>query len=150
MTQDWFDEPRYHMLGSAKRVFLLDKETIELSPVFEDFRPWLQAIQRSFSRGFKAKPGGSSDEVEPEWMDDMSSGDEAGPAVVPFDDATLGGRIKYSTILKPVRHLKGALHGLIIRDPHSPPLLVPAPSSSLGRLKSIVRLFFTGTTTAPP
>jgi len=47
-----------------------------------------------------------------------------------FDDETLGGYIKYATILAPVGHLTEQLKGLIIRDPQNP--LVPASSTKAG------------------
>ena len=123
--REWFDQQNYRMLGSLKGIFLSDEHPIELSPDFKDFHPWLKSIQRRFSAGFKAKPGLDKGET-PEW--DNLSGN--GTDIVQFDDETLGGRVKYETILKPIPHLEGALKGLAIRDPqHSP---APAASTSTG------------------
>jgi hypothetical protein len=52
--QDWFNEPRYHVLGSLKGSFLSELQPITLSPVFEDFLPWLEDLQQCFSSGFNS------------------------------------------------------------------------------------------------
>ena len=49
--QDWFNERPYHTLGTLKSIFFLYKQPIELSPDFEDFRPWLKGLQYCFSEG---------------------------------------------------------------------------------------------------
>ena len=119
--QEWFDQQDYRALGQAKYHFLLKRPAIELSPDFKDFRPWLKSIQHYFSTGFKARPSRVDDEDLP-WI--------TGPAVVQYDDETLGGNIKYDKILEAIPHLGGALKGLAIRDPqHSP---APAASTSTG------------------
>jgi len=50
--ENWFDERCYHTLGAIKYGFFYDECSIELSPDFEDFRPWLD-LRDSFSMGFK-------------------------------------------------------------------------------------------------
>jgi len=104
----WFDELSYNVLGSLKATFLLRMEPIELSPVFEDFLPWLEDLQQCFSTGFKLQPS-CSNPVQLNWR----------PARQPanFDEETLGGHITYATILTAVPHLTGELKGLVIRDP---------------------------------
>ena len=125
--EDWFNESRHFTLGSLKGTFLVDMQAIELSPVFEDFRPWLKGLQHCFSTGFKKRPSPSDDEL-PEWAVALT---KAGvqPATVQFDDETLGGYIKYATVIAPVQHLRGQLKGLVIRDPKYPLALKPSTSA---------------------
>ena len=128
--QNWFDELRYDVLGLRKRAFLSDIEPIELSPVFKDFLPWLKGLQHCFSNGFKCKPtpiDDNKDEELPDWMVAMT-GSEVHP--VQFDDETLGGYVKYATVITPVPYLTGELKGLIIHDPECSS--VPVPSASAG------------------
>ena len=121
--QKWFDTQRYVTLGQSKESFFSRMPAIELSPAFEDFRPWLRAIRYDFSQGFKYQHFYSDNQAEvPPWR-----AGEATPAPVPFNDKTLGGRVGYSTIIEPIQHLKGELEGLIIRYKiTSPPLSTPA------------------------
>jgi len=115
----WFKAPDYATLGSLKGTFFADMEAIELPGAFNDFRGWLLKVQKAFSVGFRKKldhdQGGDSD-------------DEAPPAA--FDNETLGGRVKYSTIIGHARSLTGELKGLIIRyvpsDASIPPLSTSA------------------------
>ena len=67
---------------------------------FEDFRPWLKGLQYCFSTGFKKRPSPSDDEL-PGWTVALT---KAGiqPATLQFDNETLGGYIKYATIIAPV------------------------------------------------
>ena len=116
--QDWFHEQRYYTLGSLKGAFWGDMKPLVLSPVFEDFRPWLADLRYRFSTGFKLKPT-PVDPTLPEWL--------TVPTGVEFDDETLGGHINYATVMAPVQHLTGELKGLVIRDPEVRP---PAPASS--------------------
>ena len=106
--QDWFNEPRYRKLGSFKYSFLVGEEPIELSPDFEDFRPWLVGLQHRFAEGFKHKPT----RKVPEWavMTNVK------PDAAQYDDETLGGCITYDTVLAAIPHLEGKLKGLEIRD----------------------------------
>jgi len=55
--KDWFDERYYAKLGSLKGTFFTEMQTIELSPAFEDIRPWLEELQYCFSEGFELKHG---------------------------------------------------------------------------------------------
>jgi len=121
---DWFNEQRYSVLGSLKSSFFSNMQDIELSPDFEDFRPWLKGLQYRFSEGFKRRP--SPDGGVPDW----ATADSVKPAAAPYDDETLGGYVKYATILAPIPSLTGALKELAIRYPESIP--APAPSTSAG------------------
>ena len=80
--------------------------------------PGLKGLQYNFSKGFELKPCPSDEELLP-WMADATA-PGVPPATVQFDDETLGGFVKYATILVPVRYLTGQLKGLIIRDPKNP------------------------------
>ena len=126
--EDWFEARSYAALGKNKASFFSDREAIELSPVFEDFRPWLRDLQRDFSKGFRSK-NSHEDDSEPEWRSQQAGGSVSAVAStpVPFDDETLGGRVDYSTVIEPTRSLRGVLKGLVIRyDTASPPLPIPA------------------------
>ena len=114
--QEWFDEQRYNALGSFKWAFLsFEKKPIDLSPAFEEFRPWLRALHYVFSVGFRHKI--SQEEEQPPWMLGSAEGSVPGatPTPAPFDDETLGGFVHYPAIIEPTRYLKGELEGLVIR-----------------------------------
>ena len=118
--QDWFNQHNYEALGRFKKALFSDMEHIELSQAFEDFRGWLLKLQWRFSEGFELKTAFARQQQEQEW--------DGIPVVgaAPFNDETLGGCIDYSTVIKPVHHLKGKLEGLIIRyNPTSSPLPTP-------------------------
>ena len=113
--EKWFNEPHYEVLGLRKGALFLDMEPIALSPVFEDFLPWLRGLQHCFSTGLKQKPSNvGGGQVPPGWAVALTG---SGVQPAQFDDETLGGCIKYDTFIAPVRHLTGDLRGLIIRDP---------------------------------
>jgi len=114
---DWFDEPRYHLLGSLKSTFFSNMQAIELSPDFKDFRPWLEDIRDCFSDGFKLRPVPRK-EPPKEWR-------KAKLATAKFDDETLGGCVNFPAVLEAVSHLKGALEGLTVRYPKNPPASAP-------------------------
>ena len=120
--QDWFDEPRYNMLGSLKATFLSKTQSIEVSSDFGDFLPWLVDLQRCFNTGFKLKPSPNNTSVQLAWRTAVQPAE--------FDDETLGGCITYATILAAVPYLSGKLKGLVIRDPEYP--TAPASSTSSG------------------
>ena len=115
--QRWFNQTDYEELGIFKQAFFTNEDYIELSKEFEAFRPWIKALRRKFHSGFKSRPSNPKDEESdpPSVSEDE---DDASPSE--FDNETLGGKITYSTILSPVRRLKGKLPGLVIRDPLSP------------------------------
>jgi len=116
--QKWFSGQDYDTFGRLKGFFLLDRDAIELSPTFEDFRVWLEDIQYCFSEGFKRKGSPKKGPVA-RWM--TTGG--VGSTTAQFDDETLGGFVTYSTIIEPTRYLGGQLQGLDIRyDVTSPPL----------------------------
>jgi hypothetical protein len=112
----WFGEQSYHALGNNKFSFLArEEEVIELSPAFKGFRGWLEEIRSCFVDGIKARPT----EKPTQWKIKRARGPSRfGSTPVPYDDETLGGYVDYSTIIEPVRDLKGDLEGLVIRyDP---------------------------------
>jgi len=120
--QKWFKERDYDTLGSLKGTFFTDMQVIELSPVFEDFRGWLEDIQFCFSEGFKLKPPPVKQGLA-RWLPGGLTG---GPKSTTFDDETLGGLVNYSTLIEPTRFLSGELDGLTIRyDRGPPPLSTP-------------------------
>jgi serine/threonine protein kinase len=122
--QDWFNEPRYYVLGLLKEAFFLKNQPITLSPLFVDFLPWLRDLRSSFKEGFKAKLSYPNTQEElPEWRRRRAGGSagEVNPAPVPFDDETLGGHVGYSDIIEPTRYLEGELEGLVIRYNSPPP-----------------------------
>jgi hypothetical protein len=117
--QMWFNLERSYTLGCIKGSFFWDAEAIELSPPFDDFRVWLEDIQRCFGKGFISKASPSREEPS-EWVRRWCEGllDEVIPTPTPFDDETLGGYVNYSAIIEPTRRLEGELKGLVIRyDP---------------------------------
>ena len=122
--EDWYNEPSFSTLGSLKLTYLIVLPAIELSPIFEDFRPWLVALRFYLSRGFKSKLFYAGDQVLPGKRPKRAGGsvDRVEPPPAPFDDETLGGHVDYSVIVEPARELEGELKGLIIRyDPTSSP-----------------------------
>jgi len=121
--REWFNTRNYRMLGSLKGTFFSDMEDIELSPIFEDFRPWLKLLQRHFSIGFRLKPPPDDKGFSLSWVDIMPTADQ-------FDNETLGGYINYATVVGPVPYLAGELKGLVIRNPSGPS--APGPSTSAG------------------
>ena len=110
------DEPSCTTLAAIKHDFIWNSQSLDLSPTFEDFRGWLTRLRRSFSRGSVARSRILL-QTDPE-----ESCDKDAPAI--FDDETLGGHLNYSSLIDPVRDLKGKLEGLVIRydpQPPSPP-----------------------------
>ena len=53
--QEWFGERNYKTLGNRKAGFFSDYQPIELSTSFEDFGPWLRALQLQLGQGFLSK-----------------------------------------------------------------------------------------------
>jgi len=54
--ENWLNIRSYYTLGCVKNSFLWDGLAIELSPDFEDFRPWLKNLRARFSNGFRSRP----------------------------------------------------------------------------------------------
>jgi hypothetical protein len=107
--QAWFDD-RDYVIGILKEALISSLQAIELSPVFEDFRPWLWDPQFRFSEGFGRKGACMRQQ--------RRAGSSAG-GVVPFDGETLGGCIDYPSIIEPTRRLAGNLKGsLSTTAPH--------------------------------
>jgi len=125
--RQWFSTRDYYTLGCIKGIFFSYMETIELSPVFEDFRPWLYGLQYCFSEGFRRRPTPNKPAV-PGWLA-AETASEVGPPTSQFDDETLGGYIKYATFIRLAGSMTGELEGLVIRYPTSlsvPGLSIPA------------------------
>jgi serine/threonine protein kinase len=117
----WF-ECHGHTLGCVKGCFLRNMGDIELSPSFQDFGGWLLRLQYAFSCGFSAKQQHRLAQYFSRKRGQTE--DPCGDATLAvFDDESLGGNVRYSSIIEPVRHLTGGLEGLVIRyDPSQDPL----------------------------
>jgi len=118
--EKWFNQRDYDTLGTIKYGFLTDDSPIELSPDFEDFRPWLDDLRVSFSQGFELKP-----KKRPQKPLRQTK-----PATVQFNDETLGGFLGYAALVEAIPLLEGELKGLTIRYPKSSS--APGPSTSAG------------------
>ena len=106
----WFDQPSYEQLADSKRGFIADTGNLNLSPVFEDFRHWLQVLRVSFRRGVRSK------ETHADLVDEYEHEKKRRRKAMPqFDEETLGGHIYYSTLVDPARGLEGKLKGLVVR-----------------------------------
>ena len=114
--EDWFNETHYEVLGLRKNAFFLETQPIKLSQDFEDFRPWLEDLQQSFSSGFSLGLFSSNMRTNPILRATFNS------TVAEFDDGTLGGCVTYPTIMARVPDLTGELEGLVIRDPEYQPV----------------------------
>ena len=99
--QKWFNGQDYDTLGKLKGSFFTEMEPIELSPAFEDIRPWLADLQYRFSEGFEIKNNHERRKRREE--------------LPPFEDETLRGTIDYSSLITPTHRLTGELKGLTIR-----------------------------------
>ena len=126
--EEWFNEPRYNVLGSLKGSFLSESQPITLSPDFEDFLPWLEDLQQCFSSGFSLAAVSHNMRMNPILKAAVNSN------VAEFDDETLGGCVTYAAIMARVPDLAGELQGLVIRDPEYQPL--PAEEPPVGTATS--------------
>ena len=126
--EKWFNETHYEVLGLRKKEFLLNTQPITLYQDFEDFRPWLEDLQQSFSSGFSLGLFSSNMRTNPILRATFNS------TVAEFDDGTLGGCVTYATVIARVPHLTGELQGLVIRDPEHQP--VPAEEPPVGTAAS--------------
>ena len=93
------------MLGSSRTMFLLETQYIELSSVFEDFRPWLKNHHFCFSDGFDLERSFDKRKLRTE-------GTVVGSSTPEFDEETLWGHITFDKIVAPVSSLTGKLEGL--------------------------------------
>jgi len=116
--EEWFNASSSMAIACFKRSFFSNLQPFDLPPSFEGFREWLWELRLSFRQGIRAK----------ETYEDVfivSSSDSSRrrrrKAAQEFDYETLGGFVDYSTLIDPVRKLKGDLEGLIIRYDPSPP-----------------------------
>ena len=107
----WFDQPLYQTLASCKHSLFMESTNFNLSPSFKEFDGWLVDFCNSFWRGFCSKRDYKCELVR---LRKMGQGSEDQDAPM-FDDETLGGHVDYSTLINPVRELKGELEGLVIR-----------------------------------
>jgi len=121
--QTWFDEKPHRFLSCLKNGTLMWPTDLNLSPAFEDFRGWLMELYRSLSYGCWAK---ENHECELQRCKMNGPKDQVMPT---FNRETLGGYFRYSSLINPVRRLKGKLEGLIIR--YDPP-----PQKSAGPVEA--------------
>ena len=114
--QGWFNQESYETLAFLKRGYLMGIRTnLNLSPAFEGFRGWLENLRMAFRVGLRSKEIHKDELMALGECQNGESGDETTPE---FDDETLGGHVRYSTVINPARRLGGKLKGLIIRyDP---------------------------------
>ena len=113
--QNWFGEPTYDTLADHKHRFFSKLQDLDLSPDFEDFREWLEELRLSFRLGIHAKENYEDALMA---LQSRRRGGSEGGVTRKFDYETLDGYAKYSTLIDPVRDLKGRLEGLFIRyDP---------------------------------
>ena len=109
--QKWFDiQYSWSTLGSLKNCFFMHLDDIELSPPFEDFRPWL--THGTSSRTFRRVHVRTS---PPEQLSAVATGTETGrrvqwhvelnphPCHPPFDNDTLNGYVDHSSLIEPTR-----------------------------------------------
>ena len=104
-------------LGCVKFSPIWGTERVEVSPFFEDFRPWLWRLQALFRHGFMCKCDHKSRESRrtmEEWTI-KSFPDEDKSELVPYDDETLGRCIDHSIFIGSTRHFTGELEGLAVR-----------------------------------
>ena len=128
--QKWFNTQDYDALGNNKSIFFLHSEPIELSPAFEDFRPWLEGLQDSFSQGFNELSRQIIKHTQLSRKRKPTGGSVNGVTLTtptPFGDETLGGHVDYSTIIESTCDLTGQLEGLIVRYNSS----LPAPTDAV-------------------
>lgn len=116
--KEWFNEQNYKTLGKHKSSFFLDDEPIVMPEPFKDFTPWMEAIHYYLSEGFKAKISKPT-KKPPKWKSNQNGGSvgRGNVNLESCDDETLGGHIKYTTLIDPIPHLEGELEGLIVRYP---------------------------------
>ena len=126
--EDWFNETHYDVLGLRKGALFTDLQPIKLSEDFEDFRPWLEDLQKCFSSGFTLGLVSSTMRMNSFFRAAVNS------TVAEFDDETLGGCVTYAAIMARVPDLTGELQGLVIRDPEYRP--VPAAEPPVGTATS--------------
>ena len=129
--QSWLDTQDDHLLGYLKFSFISDRLPMNLSPAFEDFRPWLIDLRKDFANGFNYKYYQPSNRQQPRWRRKQAGRSVGGttPTPVPSDDERLGGNVEYPSIVEPTRYLKGELEGLIIRYETT---ALPSPATPTG------------------
>ena len=109
---DWVDRSSRSYLSCRKSALIRRVNNLDLSPSFEDFGDWLRALYRSLRQGYGAKQDHQIKLLD-QWEDSSQSGDDE--STLQFDDETLGGHVCYSSLIDPVRNLKGELENLKIR-----------------------------------
>ena len=118
---EWFDTCNYSGLGDSKQIFLWKMGNIQLSPPFQDFRPWLEDVQSQFSLGFECQNQHENRYKRGDFAPSLDQTDQK------YDNETLGGHISYSSFMESVGKLKEDLKGLIIRYDHKSSSL-PTPT----------------------
>jgi len=117
--REWFNVASHSTIAFRKRSFISNLQLFDLPPSFEGFREWLQGLHSSFRQGIRDKDTREDIFIIPS-SDSLHR--RIRKVAAEFDYETLGGSVDYSTLIDPVRKLKGDLEGLIIRYDPSPPI----------------------------
>ena len=115
--EEWFSASSHVAVSCSKRSLFSNLQPFDLHPSFEGFREWLQDLRLSFRRGIRAKETREDFFILPS-SDTLRR--RLREVAAEFDYETLGGFVDYSTLIDPVRKLKGDLEGLVIRYDPSP------------------------------
>jgi len=111
-----YDQTTFNRIAISKWRFLTRPgRDLRLSPDFEAFREWLQAIHGSFREGVMAKEAHEDLVEKLEQYQRRKKGGKKAKAVPQFDEETLGGHVNYSTLVDSASKLKGKLKGLVVR-----------------------------------
>ncbi|KAG7446129.1 uncharacterized protein BT62DRAFT_1076518 [Guyanagaster necrorhizus] len=122
-------------LAKFKTSFFTDADTLPVSPCFDNFRPWLDAIRNAFSIGINARRSWKKPLVNVSWVtvsEEFTFGVSVSPQLkplqepvqAPFDDMTLGGFITYQTFLIFMHVFNGKK--LILKNKDIPPAVMPS------------------------
>ena len=112
----WINPSSREVLSCSKCAFFTQVKGFDLSPTFKGFDRWMNALYLSLVKGYHSKYEHHSKVVHQRRMRKRRKNKSGDNKPIPeFDDETLGGNVSYSTLIDPVRELKGELEGLIIR-----------------------------------
>ncbi|KAK0209370.1 hypothetical protein IW262DRAFT_1529132 [Armillaria fumosa] len=129
----WFDcMMSWNALAETKTSFFINPKPLPVSPCFEGFRPCLDFIRHQFAAGIfecQKEPAAGSWKA----LEDIFNLDGDAPLVSepqkpvqPFDDATLGGHIKYGMFLTIMQIFKKT--ELVVKNTDQAPV---APQTSI-------------------